>query len=53
MRDAALPPVAMCPVVGYLLVRAQSLDGAKELIVGNPTFVAGDTVEIRELPTDE
>ena len=39
-------------IVGYLLVRAESLQHARELIVGNPTFDAGGTVEVRELMID-
>jgi hypothetical protein len=31
-------------------VNADSLDRAKSLLVGNPVFEAGGTVEIRELP---
>ena len=34
---------------GYLRVRAESLDEAKQFLVGNPVFEAGGTVEIREL----
>ena len=37
-------------LVGYLRVRAGSLDDARKLLVGNPVFEAGGTVEIRELP---
>ena len=35
---------------GYIKVRAESLDGAKKFLSGNPVFEAGGTVEIRELP---
>jgi len=31
-------------------VNAASLDQAKSLLIGNPVFEAGGTVEIRELP---
>ena len=41
---------AVAPLVGYLRVRAGSLDDARKLLVGNPVFEAGGTVEIRELP---
>ena len=37
-------------LAGYIRVRAGSLDEAKSLLVGNPVFEAGGTVEIRELP---
>lgn len=35
---------------GYIRVQAQSLSHARELVIGNPVFEAGGTVEIRELP---
>jgi len=35
---------------GYILVQAESLKHARELVNGNPVFEAGGTVEIRELP---
>lgn len=37
-------------LTGYIRVNADSLDHAKSLLVGNPHFEAGGTVEIRELP---
>jgi hypothetical protein len=36
-------------VVGFIRVGADSLDHARTLLVGNPAFEAGGTVEIREL----
>lgn len=35
---------------GYLRVRADSLDAARQFLAGNPVYEAGGTVEIRELP---
>lgn len=35
---------------GYMRISAENLEDAKKLIVGNPVFEAGGTVEIRELP---
>ena len=35
---------------GYIRIRAESLASARELVVGNPVYEAGGTVEIRELP---
>jgi hypothetical protein len=35
---------------GYIRVQAESLDSARELLIGNPVFESGGTVEIRELP---
>ena len=37
-------------LTGYIRVTAESIDHAKSLLVGNPHFEAGGTVEIRELP---
>ena len=48
-KDEAHGPM-VSPLSGYLHVRAESLDDAKRLVAGNPTFEAGGTVEIRELP---
>jgi hypothetical protein len=35
---------------GYIRIRAASLDAARDLVLGNPVYEAGGTVEIRELP---
>lgn len=37
---------------GLIRVRAPSLAEAKRFLSGNPTYEAGGTVEIRELPRD-
>jgi hypothetical protein len=37
---------------GYIRIRATDLSHARELVIGNPVFEAGGTVEIRELPRD-
>jgi hypothetical protein len=39
-------------LVGYLRVTAESMQGARELLIGNPIYEAGGIVEIRELPRD-
>lgn len=39
-------------LVGFLRIRAHDLDHARELVLGNPVFEAGGTVEIRDLPKD-
>lgn len=44
--DAESAPSA---ITGYLRVRADNMEAAKEFLKGNPTFEAGGTVEIREL----
>jgi hypothetical protein len=44
------PPSVTAHLTGYIRVNAESLDQAKSLLIGNPLFEAGGTVEIRELP---
>lgn len=45
------PPVAITGhISGYIRVRAENLESARELVVGNPVYEAGGTVEIRNLP---
>lgn len=39
-------------LTGYIRVRAQSLDEAKQFLIGNPVYEAGGTVETCELPKD-
>lgn len=40
-------------LAGYIRVHAPDLESARSLVVGNPVYEAGGTVEIRELPKDE
>ena len=37
-------------LTGYIRIQAESLSHARELVIGNPVFESGGTVEIRELP---
>jgi hypothetical protein len=37
-------------LTGFIQVRAASLEEARALLIGNPVYEAGGTVEIRELP---
>lgn len=39
-------------ITGFIRVRAQSLEDARQFLKGNPVFEAGGTVEVRELPSD-
>ena len=50
VRKSGEPAPLMARVVGYIRVTADSLDQAKSLLIGNPVYDAGGTVEIRELP---
>jgi hypothetical protein len=35
---------------GYIRVRAENLEAAKDCLKGNPVYESGGTIEIRELP---
>ena len=52
LRKDAEPGKLSEQLGGYLRVRADSLAEARELLVGNPVYECGGTVEIRELPRD-
>ena len=39
-------------LTGYIRVRAESLDDARQFLTGNPVYEAGGTVEICELPKE-
>ena len=49
-RKSGAPASPTKHLAGFIRVNADSLDHAKSLLIGNPTFEAGGTVEIRELP---
>jgi hypothetical protein len=51
-RKSGAPGPLSEHLAGYVLVSANSLDQAKSLLIGNPGFEAGGTVEIRELLED-
>lgn len=40
-------------VTGFIRISADSIEQAKSLLIGNPLFEAGGTVEIRELPRSD
>jgi len=40
-------------LTGYIRITADSMEQAKSLLIGNPQFEAGGTVEIRELPRSD
>ena len=50
LRKSGTPAPVTAHLAGFIRVNADSLDQAKSLLVGNPVFEAGGTVEIRELP---
>ncbi|MBX3479591.1 MAG: hypothetical protein KF842_04270 [Caulobacter sp.] len=48
-----LPPGSPSPhLTGFIRVRAANLREAARLLVGNPVYECGGTVEIRALPRD-
>ena len=49
-RKAAAAAPITTSIDGYLKITAESLEAATAILAGNPTFEAGGTVEIRELP---
>lgn len=51
-RKQAIRGKASEHLAGYVRVQAGSLTEATELLIGNPVFECGGTVEIRELPRD-
>lgn len=53
LRKTAAPAAVSAHIGGYLKVEADSLEHAARLLAGNPTYEAGGTVEIRELPRDD
>ncbi|MBV8775995.1 MAG: hypothetical protein JO258_02255 [Alphaproteobacteria bacterium] len=52
-RKQGVPASMTASVVGFVRVIAIDLDHAKSLLVGNPVYEAGGTVEIRELPRED
>jgi hypothetical protein len=50
VRRSSPAPAILSPLSGYIRIQAESLSHAKTLLVGNPVYEAGGTVEIRELP---
>jgi hypothetical protein len=50
VRKSGETPAITEHLVGYIRLRADSIDHAKSFLAGNPHFEEGGTVEIRELP---
>ncbi len=51
-RTSGSPVVHGSSLVGYLVVQADDLDGARTFLAGNPIHAAGGTVEFCELLQD-
>lgn len=50
VRKSEKAPPLSAQISGFIRVTAEDLAQAKTLLVGNPVYEAGGTVEIRELP---
>jgi hypothetical protein len=50
VRKQGATPSVTAHLTGYVRVVADNLDHAKSMLIGNPLYEAGGTVEIRELP---
>ena len=50
-KDGAARPVSE-HIVGFIRIDADDLAHAQRLLAGHPTYEAGGTVEIRDLPRD-
>jgi hypothetical protein len=48
-KSGAIPEISR-HITGFIRIEAESLTQARSLLAGNPTFEAGGTVEIRQLP---
>jgi hypothetical protein len=51
-KDGAARPVTE-HLTGYIRITADGMDQVRSLLIGNPQFEAGGTVEIRELPRSD
>ncbi len=51
-RKAGAPSPSSDSLSGYIRIRANDLEEARQFLLGNPVYDAGGTVEIRELPRD-
>jgi hypothetical protein len=51
-RKAGAPAALSAQIVGFIRIDAEDLDHARRLLDGHPTYEAGGTVEIRDLPRD-
>ena len=49
-RKVDVPHPVATQLGGFIRVRAQSLEDAKQFLEGNPVYETGGTIEIRELP---
>jgi hypothetical protein len=50
VSQSSAPPALTRQISGYIRVRAENLAAVRELVIGNPVYETGGTVEIRELP---
>jgi hypothetical protein len=51
-RKGQSPQPPNADLTGFIRVRAENIEDATRFLTGNPTYEAGGTVEIRELPRE-
>lgn len=51
-RKGQSPQPVNAELTGFIRVRAENIEDARRFLIGNPTYEAGGTVEIRELPRE-
>jgi len=52
LRKGQSPRPSDAALTGFIRLRAENIEDAKRFLIGNPTYEAGGTVEIREVPRD-
>lgn len=50
VSKSGTPVAPTSHLAGFILIQAADLDSARGLVLGNPVYEAGGTVELRELP---
>ena len=53
MRKTGESPAITGHLTGFIRVRADDLNDAVRLLAKNPTFEAGGSIEVRELPATD
>jgi len=52
IQNPAMPQANSDHLTGFIRLRVANMAAAEALLLGNPIYEAGGTVEIRELPAD-
>ena len=51
-RKEGVPGAMAAHITGFIRIRAQDMAEARAMLIGNPVYECGGTVEIRQLPED-